>query len=355
MACELTKEDPSKLQGLTLWGEKCSRQSAIYLPSTSLLENSELNVVLWFHGYYVSSFKALFQYYADNDPDKNSDARLRQSVSDAKQDLVLVAPFLGNVPYKPSKKEIEAATTPEAKEKVEKRIQAHQQGAAKYRAAEGKLGGGNNGYQYLQEILEAIGNYRDKAKGAKPGKPPGLSKLYLACHSGGGEGMLDALDSMGAYTEKLKECWGFDCIYSTSYASKAASNPKVKFYIYFGRGSSFTSAFELYAKKYGTPKDPPAKNLDNVYVAPATDKKWIGVEDDSRAFQSVDTINKKPQTALSYEKFRQELDAQLGNKEKWIQYLQTNRLNLRDHYAVPATLLEPRIRQTLGGSRPKGP
>ncbi len=349
MACELTKEEPSPMEGLTLWGERCSRPSAIYFPRADMLGNSQLNLVLWFHGFYVTELKEIFHLYKDNNPDKNGDCRLRQSVHDAKQDLVLVAPFLGFVPYKPSETERKAAITPEAKEKVDKHVQAFQAGAKKYKDVEINLGEGNNCYLYLQEILEAIGNYRDKSKA----KAPTLGNLYLACHSGGGEGMIDVLCSLGAYTDNLKECWGFDCIYSTSYASAAASHQTINFYLYFGRGSSFTSAYDLYAKKYGTSKQAAATNLNKVYLVPATDPKWPGVEDDSRAFQTVDAIRKKNQTALSYEKFRQELDAQLGDQDQWVKYLRDHQLNLRNHYTVPATLLEPRIRQTLGKS--KGP
>jgi hypothetical protein len=85
--------------------------------------------------------------------------------------------------------------------------------------------------------------------------------------------------------------------------------------------------------------------MDNVYLAPAT--RWPGVEDDAKAFQSVDAIKAKPQTAPTYEKFRQELDDQLGKKNQWLSYLNKNVLTLKDHYTVPATVLEPRIRQTL--------
>jgi hypothetical protein len=345
MACDLTDENPSKVDGLTLWGSSCSRQTCIYFPRKEMISDAGLNIILWFHGWYVSGFQEIFHFYAKNDPDGNGDARLRQSVHDSKQNAVLVAPFLGFVPSKPSKEEIKKATTPDAKAKVDAKLQKHKEGANTYAKAELGLGKGNNCFQYLQDILKAIGSFRDKSSGTKTvSAPPALQNLFLACHSGGGEGMLDVLGSLGDFKDKLKECWGFDCIYSTNYAAKAASNPKVKFYLYFGQGSSFDSTYDLYAKRYGTPKDSAASGMDNVFLAPAP--RWPGVDDDTRAFQTVDAIKKKPQTAPTYEEFRQELDAWLGNKGDWTGFLDRN-LILRGHYTVPATLLEPRIRQSI--------
>jgi hypothetical protein len=238
-----------------------------------------------------------------------------------------------------------AAVTEAEKDAVAKADKAHAVGVNRYVTAEGELGEGKNGLKYVNEVLKAIAVYRDQSDSAAA---PKLGRLYLACHSGGGEGMLDVVGSLDSYSDNLKECWGFDCLYSNRYAGMARGNPKVKFYLYYGQGSSFERAYEIHAARYGSIKGRVATDLANAFVAPATTTKMPGVDDDSRAFRSVQAIQQDKPTAASYESFRQDLDATLGDKVKFKAYLKKNKLNLMGHYTVPATLMEPRIRQSLG-------
>lgn len=345
MAGALTEESNSPIGGLTLYGSSLSRPTAIYFPRADIKKNSVLNVIIWFHGYYVSSLKEIFHFYSGNEPDKNGDARLRQSVLNAKQDVVLVAPFLGYVPPGVSDEKKKAAVTQAEKDAIAKAEKAHAAGADRYATAEGELGRGSNGLKYLNEVLKAIAVYRDQSDSAAA---PKLGNLYLACHSGGGEGMLDVVGSLGTYSANLKECWGFDCLYSSRYAGAARGSPKVRFYLYFGQGSTRERAYDIFAAKYGSIKGRVATDLGNAFVAPATTTKMPGVDDDSRAFRSVQEIKQASPMAASYESFRQDLDAQLGDKQKFTAFLRKNKLNLQGHYTVPATLMEPRIRQSLG-------
>ena len=378
MTGTLTQETASKVGGLTLWGPDCGRPTALFFPRKELVDSSTIDIVLWFHGYYVSGYREVFADFATADPDKNPDTRLRQSILDSGRDLVLVAPFLGAVPYGPGDAEKKAAVTDALKAKVDLKAQLHAAGASKYGKVEADLGSGKAGETYLTGVLEAIGDYRAALKAAAaaattatatatatgsgsgsgsgsvpppklpPPVPPKLGKLYLACHSGGGTGMLDVLGGLGSAKDKLKECWGFDCIYSADgYLSAARSNPKVKFYLYFGQGSSFTATYESFAQKYGIGKKAPASGLDNLNIAPATTSKWPGVEDDSRAFAKTADIPPQPAKVQNFETFRGQLDGLDADKSAFDKFLKKNTLALRTHYAVPATLMSPRIKQSV--------
>ncbi|MEP6504875.1 MAG: hypothetical protein ABJD97_16155 [Betaproteobacteria bacterium] len=364
MTGTLTQETSSKVGGLTLWGPDLPRPSALFFPRSALVDSATIDVVLWFHGFYVSSYRRVFADFSSSDPDRNPDVRLRQSILDSGRDLVLVAPFLGAVPYPPGDAEKKAAVTDDLKAKVDLKSKLFRAGANQYAKVEVDLGSGNACETYLTAVLQAIGDYRAAIKAAsapaatatapastpKPAQPvaPQLGNLYLASHSGGGAGMLDVLASLGSAKDKLKECWGFDCIYSADgYVNAARSNPKVKFYLYFGQGSSFTSAFESFSQKYGMGKNRPANGLDNLKIAPATTSKWPGVDDDSRAFAKTADIPPQPAKVQNYETFRRQLDGLDADKKSFAKFLNDNQRALRTHYAVPATLLTPRITQSI--------
>ncbi len=362
MTGTLTEEASSKVGGLTLWGPDCPRPSALFFPRKALVDSATIDVVLWFHGFYVSSYRQVFADFSSSDPDRNPDVRLRQSILESERDLVLIAPFLGAVPYPAGEAESKAAVTDEQKAKVALKNKLFHAGAQKYGQVEVDLGSGNACETYLKGVLEAIGDYRAAIKAASAPAPaatapatkpapvvaPKLGNLYLASHSGGGTGMLDVLASLGSAKDKLKECWGFDCIYSTDgYVNAARSNPKVKFYLYFGQGSKFTAAFESFSQKYGMGGKRPASGLDNLNIAPATTSKWPGVDDDSRAFMKTADIPPQPAKVQNYETFRRQLDGLAADKTAFAKFLANNMQALRTHYAVPATLLTPRIRQSV--------
>lgn len=364
MTGTLTEETSSKVGGLTLWGPDCPRPSALFFPRRALVDSPTIDVVLWFHGFYVSSYRQVFADFSTSDPDRNPDVRLRQAILESGRDLVLIAPFLGAVPYPPGDSEKKAAVTDDLKAKVALKDKAFHAGSKKYAQAELDLGSGNACETYLNGVLQAIGDYRAAIRAASapaptgtapaatakppPAVAPRLGNLYLASHSGGGQGMLDVLASLGSAKDKLKECWGFDCIYSADgYVSAARGNPKVKFYLYFGQGSKFTAAFESFAQKYGIGGSRPSSGLDNLKIAPATTSKWPGVDDDSRAFMKTADIPPQPAKVQNYETFRRQLDGLDANKDAFAKFLGNNLQALRTHYAVPATLLTPRITQSI--------
>ena len=68
--------------------------TAVYIPAKHNAKATELNVLLWMHGFYVTDHKNIFS------PDKDYDPKLRESVSkaceDSGKDVILIAPYLGH-------------------------------------------------------------------------------------------------------------------------------------------------------------------------------------------------------------------------------------------------------------------
>jgi hypothetical protein len=85
---------------------------------------------------------------------------------------------------------------------------------------------------YLQQVLLSLNSY-----GSYQGRqqPPVLGSLILACHSGGGKPMRQIALAKNNYSQKIKECWGFDCTYSGSdidWVKWAKINPNSRLYVY---------------------------------------------------------------------------------------------------------------------------
>lgn len=180
MACELKEEDPNTFPGKTLFstaGSNCMKRTAVYIPAGPAQTDLALNVVLWVHGWYVRNHMYLLQ---------GDRSKLREQVRDSKKQVVLIAPFLGH-------------TNPNLKTPVRE-------------FSVSSMADANWGEKYLDEVLLAIAKERNSAS------PPKLEikNLVLACHSGGGEGMRSLHGTLGKHRSKLKECWGFDCLYGAN-------------------------------------------------------------------------------------------------------------------------------------------
>ncbi len=134
----------------------------------------ELDVVLWLHGYYVRDLRFLF--HGDR-------AQVVEQVEASGKGVVLIAPFLGHTYRKDGK-------------------------AVGSFSASG-LGGKGWGERYLDEVLQAL-SASDKRG---PDATFQVRNLVLACHSAGGAGMRALVDTLGRYRARLRQCWGFDCLY----------------------------------------------------------------------------------------------------------------------------------------------
>jgi hypothetical protein len=238
--------------------ETCKRYTAVYIPPNHAWDSKQLDVILWLHGWEISKAEDIF---APTNQDQITS--LRESVFGSKKDIVLIAPWLGH-----------------------KYLGGGSLGL-------GDLGSGKACGEYLQDVLKQIAAYQSKSGGATTsdsnkssddadkGKSGGLSikNLILACHSGGGELMREATGHLGDLESKLKECWGFDCMYSSghTYGVWVQGLPKVNCYFYLGTGSVdylYFPGFWQFA--FGTPKAPKKPGLQNVFLAAA--KPDMGME-----------------------------------------------------------------------------
>ena len=179
MPCELEQDSVTTFPGLTLFskrGSHCMKPTGVYLPEKHVDTKKALDVVIWLHGWYVTSHKQLF----DSD-----EASVRRQVLNSSKDAVLIAPFLGKKLGKDDHN-------------------------ADYDLSDLKTA--KWGELYLNEVLKALARFQNRSS------PPDLDikSLVIACHSGGGEGMRYLVGTLGKYQAKLKECWGFDCLYHTS-------------------------------------------------------------------------------------------------------------------------------------------
>src|SRR5262249_39636721 len=154
---------------------------------------------------------------------------------------------------------------------------------------------------YLDEVLGALGRAlprKTTPSTPDPTPPFDIANLYIGCHSGGGIAMKAIVGSkaLGKDKSKLREGWGFDCVYGQTPGWEGAvrNRSDVTCYVYFGQGTQADSGgtpVELWNLVYGR------KKAGNVYMAPC----FPGVEDDTLAFQSVDDIKKKPNSKIPYE------------------------------------------------------
>lgn len=87
---------------------------------------------------------------------------------------------------------------------------------------------------YLDQVMIALKQYGPYQASAQT---PVVGNIILACHSGGGLPMRYLALSQQRYTSRIRECWGFDCLYNqgdeTLWAKWARSRPDAKLYIYF--------------------------------------------------------------------------------------------------------------------------
>jgi hypothetical protein len=241
MRCELEKDDVKTFPGLTLFpkpGSTCIKPTGVYLPPKHSDTKKELDVVLWLHGWYVTDAKHLFH---------RDKAQVRQQVQSSSKDVVLVAPFLGKKMGKDD---------PHANYDVS------------------DLNTAKWGERYLSEVLAALARFQNKAN------PPDLNikSLTIACHSGGGEGMRYLVGTLGKFQSKLKECWGFDCLYrqktvddATFWYNWMSGKDARPLYIRFGPGTLPQSVkLDLTGRGKATPKgdkaDPPGPKITDLHV-----------------------------------------------------------------------------------------
>jgi len=242
MPCELEKDGVKTFPGLTLFsklGGTCMKPTGVYLPPRHSDTKKALDIVLWLHGWYVTDRKQLFH---------SDEARVRQQVLSSSKDVVLIAPFLGKKFKKGDDGDYDVSDLKTAKW----------------------------GERYLSEVLAALARFQN------PASPPVLDikNLAIACHSGGGEGMRYLVGTLGKYQPKLKECWGFDCLYGENLVPDDASfwyqwmlgkDPRPLHIVYGPSTLPQSVKLDLMGRGKATPKgnkaDPPGPKISDLHVS----------------------------------------------------------------------------------------
>ncbi len=209
MPCELVVDPGKSFPGTTLFPKlqtRCIKPTAVYFAAKhAIADDAALNVVLWLHGHFVKNDKHLFQ----SDPSK-----VREQVRDSGKDVVLIAPFLGWRRIDPD--------DPEGKKRI-----------GPFSVA--GLGGSAGLEKYFDEVLASMSAALSTATARRRF---GIKTLVIACHSGGGSFMRELYGSLGSYRSRLKECWGFDCLYGADDAvfwhEKMLKGEAVPLYIFYG-------------------------------------------------------------------------------------------------------------------------
>ena len=233
--------------------------AAVYMPPNHNTSANMLNVLLFLHGFYVTSTAAL----TDSD-----NCRLCEQVIASGKDIVLVAPWLG-----------------------------HKHGSGKENGVlqTDRLANAKYGERFLRAILDAlpapstatlvasaaIGGV-DAISGAGPivkiPPPPKLEikNLVVACHSAGGVAMRNIVGTLGGFEAKLRECVGLDCLYNDGDAKfwhDRADKGAPPTYVFFGP-STIPESVKLYlmaqgrADADGNQREPPGRALGNLVVRP---------------------------------------------------------------------------------------
>lgn len=294
------------------------RPTGVFVPDAGFTTSHEVvTVLLWFHGYRVKDVPYLFY---------NEATKILKAVIESRKDVILVAPHLG---WHQNKQNTNYDAT--------------------------ALGGGKRCEQYLDQVLGALTDWYvntfiageiDQIGGSFPKFQ--IADLYVAGHSGGGFGITSAVAALGGYKDRLRECWGFDCLYGAgqTWYEWAKGQKGIPLYFYFGRGTRPADNGDVlgfWKRVYGTPKSPipAAGRLRMVHLAPALP----GTELDMVAFQSAEDIKAKGKPGNRYEEVRQKVDPLLDNPGKyWSTIIDEG---LMDHYPVVSDLLGPRIKQSL--------
>lgn len=203
MRCKLAETPNKTLLGrtfLTVSTDGEMLPAAVYMPPNHNKDSRTLNVVLYLHGWYVGSKEALI----------NTDkSRICDQVMNSGKDVVLVAPWLGNVSGPDNANALQT----------------------------GRFGQAGYGHRFLRAILDALApaslaafvagratpvvaatntiRGADAISGAGPIVPApfGIKNLIIACHSGGGVAMRNVVQTLGPFESNLRECIGLDCLY----------------------------------------------------------------------------------------------------------------------------------------------
>lgn len=187
--------------------------TGIYVPSNCRAD-LPVNILLYLHGHHTGGKwpptltineywnRALHPYWA-----------LREGVLASGRNVILVAPTLGPT------------------------------------SQSGWLTGSDGLERYIDLVRAALRAYHPRFAAAPA--PPELGQIILACHSGGGKPMLSIALGHRAYENRIKQCWGFDCLYNDAdprqWADWARTHPDATLSVHYGNGGTAPRSMRLAA------------------------------------------------------------------------------------------------------------
>ncbi|MET0896790.1 MAG: extensin family protein [Mycobacterium sp.] len=186
----------TQFERITLGGELgATPMTGIFVP-TGYRPQAQVDMVIYFHGMKVPS--GLSSSATISDIWRHRDFPLREQVNDSGKNVILVAPTLG-----PS-------------------------------SQPGKLTRPGGFDWYVDQVIGALaqrGPYRHS------GGPPQVGNIVLAAHSAGGKVMRPVANRQHKYSSKIRECWGFDCLYSPCdeevWRTWGIGHPHARLYIHY--------------------------------------------------------------------------------------------------------------------------
>lgn len=172
-------KEPNPPPGLTLYvriplgGEGTAEPvTGIFLPEKHELK-TKIDIILYLHGH-KEPCKGKPNWVIDSYW-RSAFFPLREGINETQRNIILVVPTLGT------------------------------------KSESGDLAKPGGLDRYLEKVAAALIEYGPYKTAAFR---PEIGNIILACHSGGGKPMLEIATYANRYSANIRECWGFDCLYS---------------------------------------------------------------------------------------------------------------------------------------------
>src|ERR1700740_1318162 len=198
LATQSLSRKPNRFTLMSLLAAKARAdpKTGIFIPENYRIP-SKVDLLLYLHGHHEAKPKLSIDGYWL--AAQNPQWALREAVNTSGKNVILVAPTLGP------------------------------------KSQAGKLTEADGLDWYLDQVMAALINYYDPIK--KLEHRPQLGNIIIACHSGGGWPMRQIAGKAQRYSNQIRECWGFDCLYNrgddTFWRAWAKSRPDAKLYVYY--------------------------------------------------------------------------------------------------------------------------
>jgi extensin-like protein len=206
---------------IVLGGEANAKpQTGIFIPA-GFRPRQQVDLILYFHGMKAPSgfpTSATIAKLWSRQP-----FLLREAVNDSGKNVILVAPTLGPA------------------------------------SQAGRLLSPGGFDWYVDQVMQAL---LRRGVFQPPNQQPQVGNIILSCHSAGGRVMRPLAIRTHRYSGKLRECWGFDCLYhpcdAEIWRQWAIGHTNVALYVYW-LGSTAVQSRDLQGA--GSPPVPPPANV----------------------------------------------------------------------------------------------